>query len=264
MPLLDQNDVEAFFDVGFVVVPDSFSPAEVAEMRAAFERLERTARRLGSTRMHHGSRFVLEGAGGRQARIHRVVWCGAAEPVLSRFGRDRRLLEPAARLLGSATMNQLICQAHFKLPGDGVGFPWHQDSTHRRYGQEAAWRDANGRGSYVQTVIAIDDVNEDNGPLRFIPGSAKLGHLGLPDDGRLPEGLDPSRAVAPTMKAGSMLLFGPYTLHASAPNQSSRPRRTFINGFAYPGANSRVYPGQGAGRLLRLKQAGPDRIYERS
>src|SRR5262249_12844568 len=104
-------------------------------MRAAFERLERTACGLRETAMVRGSQFVGEGMvnGGGRARIHRVVWCGAAEPLLSEFGRAPRLVRVAARLLGSNTMSQLINQAHFKFPGDGVEFPWHQDSTHRRY-----------------------------------------------------------------------------------------------------------------------------------
>jgi ectoine hydroxylase-related dioxygenase (phytanoyl-CoA dioxygenase family) len=183
-------------------------------------------------------------------RIHRIVWCGAAETVLSRFGMDPRLLAMAAQILGSTEMNQLINQAHFKQPGDGIEFPWHQDSTHRRYGQQG-WRDVNGRGSYVQTVTAIDPIGADNGPLRLLPGSCKLGHVASAQDGRLPAGLDPRDAIPATMTAGSVLLFGPYTYHSSPPNQSDRPRRIFINGFASPGANSRVYPGEGAGRLVR-------------
>jgi hypothetical protein len=54
------------------------------------------------------------------------------------------------------------------------------------------------------------------------------------------------------MAAGGVLLFGPYTFHRSLPNRSSRPRRVFINGYAAPGANRRVYPGEGAGRLLSV------------
>lgn len=111
MPPLTQNDFDAFFKRGFVILPGLFRPAEVDRMRDAFERLECTARSLGRTQLYNGSRFVLEdldGPGAQGTRIHRVVWCGAAEPVLSRFGRDPRLLEPAAQLLGSAAMNQLI------------------------------------------------------------------------------------------------------------------------------------------------------------
>jgi ectoine hydroxylase-related dioxygenase (phytanoyl-CoA dioxygenase family) len=233
-----------------VVQPDVFTGDEVAKMRDAFDRLESTARRLGSTAMHEGSQFVVDTTPSGAIKIHRIVWCGAAEPVLSEFGRDARLVEMAGELLGSRSMNQLINQAHFKLPGDGVAFPWHQDSTHRRYGM-AEWTDVNGRGSYVQTLTALDDIDEDNAPLLFIPGSHTRGHLDLPPDGALPSWLDPATAVPATMRAGSVLLFGPYAIHGSRPNTSSRPRRTFINGFAYPGANARVYPGEGAGRLVR-------------
>jgi len=251
---LSHKQVEAFFELGFVVVPDVFRPAEVEDMRAAFVRLERVANTLWQTCMHEGSQFVVEREPDSAAvRIHRIVWCGAAEPILSRYSMDRRLLAMAAQLLGSSEMNQLINQAHFKLPGDGVEFPWHQDSTHRRFGGDG-WQDVNGRGSYVQTVTAIDTVTQDNGPLRFIPGSCRLGHVALVQNGRLPSNLDARAAVSATMEAGSVLVFGPYSFHCSAPNDSTRPRRMFINGFAYPGANTRIYPGDGAGRLVHASQ----------
>ena len=250
---LSDQQVRDFFEDGFVVVPEVFSAREVAQMQRAFDRLERSAQELTGPTMVRGSQFVVEPTSGNAARvrIHRIVWCGAAEPVLSHFGCDPRLVQFAAQLLGSNTMSQLINQAHFKLPGDGVAFPWHQDSTHRRYGQ-AEWRDVNGRGSYVQIATALDDVTADSGPIEFIRGSARLGHLGL-TDGTLPSTVDPSVAVAPTPRAGDVILFGPYTIHRSLPNRSARPRRTFINGFAFPGANTRVYPGEGAGRLVSVQ-----------
>jgi hypothetical protein len=227
-----------------------FTDAEVERMREAFDRLESAAARLGETGVHRGSLFVLDRGpeGHPPVRIQRIVWCGAAEPVLSRFGMDPRLVEPAAQLIGSSAMHQLINQAHFKLPGDGVEFPWHQDSTHRRHGTPE-WVDVNGRGSYVQTVLALDDITPDNGPLEFLPGSCRLGHV-ADSHGKLPEGLDPSTAVAPTMRRGGVVVFGPYTFHRSLPNRSTSPRRVLINGFAHPLANTRVYPGEGAGRRV--------------
>lgn len=253
--MLSPDQVRRFFEVGYTVVPSVFDADEIRRVRGAFDRLERLARRVRESGMYRGSQFVLSRRGDGDVRIHRVVWCGAAEPELARFGMDRRLLEMAAELLGSREMNQLINQAHFKSPGDGIGFPWHQDSTHRRHGG-GEWRDVNGRGSYVQTVLAVDDVTADNGPLELIPGSCRLGHVGLPE-GELPAaGADPRQAEIATMAAGSVLLFGPYTFHRSLPNESERPRRVLINGFAYPGANTRVYPGRGAGRLVRAPDAG--------
>ena len=254
MAALTDTQVAAFFERGFFVVPDVFLPREVAAMCDAFDRLEGAARQFGEPTMYRGAQFVVHRAphgDGTRTRIDRIVWCGAAEPVLSTLGGDRRLVAIAAQLLGSSEMHQLINQAHFKLPGDGVAFPWHQDSSHRRYGK-SEWNDVNGRGSYVQTVIALDDVNADNGPIEFIPGSCLRGHLGLPPDGALPHDVDASTAVPATMRAGSVLVFGPFTIHRILPNLSSTPRRIFINGFAHPGANSRVYPGDGAGRTVRL------------
>jgi ectoine hydroxylase-related dioxygenase (phytanoyl-CoA dioxygenase family) len=252
-----------FFEVGFVTQPNVFTADEIAEMRAAFERLEHMAYQLRETQMHRGSQFVLQpvpadDANGR-VRIDRIVWCGAAEPTLSAFGQDPRLLQMASMLLGSDEMHQLINQAHFKCPGDGLEFPWHQDSTHRRYGGDE-WTDVNGWGSFVQTVTAIDDLTVSNGTLQFLPGSAKLGHVARSarEPGWLPtDRIDPRSAVAVTLPAGGVLLFGPYTFHRSLPNRSTRPRRVFINGFAHPGANSRVYPGDGAGRTLRYDGARP-------
>jgi hypothetical protein len=53
-----------------------------------------------------------------------------------------------------------------------------------------------------------------------------------------------------TAKPGSLLLFGPYTIHGSTANCSDKPRRVLINGYAYPGANKRVYPGCDYGRII--------------
>lgn len=231
---------------GFAVVRGLFAPAEVAAIATAFERLAARALAVGRTVERRGARFVVdEAVGDEPPRIRRIVWCGAVERRLAAVGRDPRLLRVAAELLGSRHLDWLINQAHFKLPGDGVAFPWHQDSSRRRWGTE--WRDVNGRGSYVQSVLAVDAVDADNGPLSFIEGSGALGHLNMPD-GRLDlVGLDASRAVTPTMLPGDVLFFGPYTIHGSEPNRSDRPRRVLINGYAYPGANSRRYPGAGLG-----------------
>ncbi len=242
---LEAAQIERFFSVGWLVLPSLFGPTDVQRMRRAFDRLKRHAERLPGAGDYRGSRFVIDRDGESDAvRIHRVVWCGACEPVLADYGADRRLLRPVSELLGSATMHQLINQAHFKMPGDGVEFAWHQDSTHRRYGHPV-WTDVNGKGSYVQTAVALDAMGPDNGPLRFIPGSCRLGHIADPA-----YRVDEARAVTLTMGSGDVVMFGSYTFHSSEPNRSDRPRRALINGYAFPGANRRTYPGQGSGRLL--------------
>lgn len=259
--MLTPSQIEEFNERGFFVIPNFWSPAEVAEMRAAFDRLYQDAQRIRTTQLHKGASFVLHDKGDRVS-VARVVWAGAAEPVLLKYGADPRLLQVASELLGSREMDQLINQAHFKLPGDGVGFPWHQDIQHRDK-KPGDWKDVNGRGSYVQTLTALDEMREDNGPVLFIPGSNKKGRLDFggadyssseyeEESGRKGDQIDTTKAVPVVGAAGSVIVFGPYSVHGSYPNESTSARFTFINGYAYPGANRRVYPGEGSGRRLRI------------
>lgn len=259
MTLSPQHTAE-FFDQGWTVVPGLFTVVEMRGARAAFERLYATSQRLRTTQNHAGAYFVLEPPADGAVIVKRIVWAGGAEPELLALAADSRLVDPALDLLGSDHCEQLLCQAHFKMPHDGVSFDWHQDVQHRDKGP-GTWQDLNGRGSYVQTIMLVDDMTLDNGPLKFIPRRAVLGDpdarlsassfdYGTPMANGASLPFDESQAVTVTGSAGSVLFFGPYAIHGSTANESAVPRRVLINGYAYPGANGRVYPGVGSGRTL--------------
>ena len=255
--LLTDSQIQEFYEIGYLLVEKVFTENELKIIEAALDRLAHEAQRLDGMTMHRGSQFVLErktSNGFNNVQIKRIVWCGAAEPALLQLGQDPRLTCMAGQILGCRQVNHLINQIHFKFPHDGVFFPFHQDSRHRGYGAPH-WSDVNGRGSYVQIVMAIDEVTIENGPMHFIPGSCKYGHIDLPYDENSPTvspHFDPAEAVPALMKPGSVVLFGPYVIHGSLPNESEKSRRVFINGFAYPGANSREYPGEGSGVLIDI------------
>lgn len=232
-----------------------FREDEVAAARAALERLHTTAQSLRATGDHDGAFFALNVPPGGAVVVQRVVWAGGAEPVLLRLSEDPRLVEPALELLGTDRCEQLLCQAHYKMPNDGVAFDWHQDIQHRDKGGDT-WRDVTGRGSFVQTILLVDDMTEENGPLEFLSKDA----VALDETGRLVKDgdfvrVDASRAVSVTGQAGDVLIFGPYAVHGSTPNHSTKPRRVLINGYAAPGANKRFYPGRGACRVLPARVA---------
>ncbi|MSP93187.1 MAG: hypothetical protein EXR79_15535 [Myxococcales bacterium] len=268
MPPTDIDLRREFETEGWVVLRGHYVAAVLPPWRAACNRLLAEASALhGGGRtgmvMHRGSQFVLGDApappdGSPPAvRIDRIVWAGAAEPVLLEPASDPLLLQRVGAVLGVDRVQQLINQVHFKLPGDGVEFPWHQDSAHRRYGT-SEWTDVTGRGSYVQVVTLLDDCDLANGPLLFVRGSCRHGHVEPDADGELPAWLrQPEDVVAVTGKAGDVVLFGPYTVHGSSRNTSQRPRRLLIHGYAAAGANTRVYPGEGAGRWLEIPPARP-------
>ena len=264
--LLSDDDLKAFFDTGWILRRGLFSAAEVRDMQAAFNRLEAIAAGLSETGPADGAHFVIGNKEGEQV-IKRVVWAGAAAPYLLDIGADPRLTVPAASLLGSAQMEQLLCQAHFKRPNDGVIFGWHQDIQHRDKGGDT-WRDVNGKGSYVQTLIALDEMTAESGPLKFMPGSGRWGKVDFGDhdydDPQSPRNIPPEfqedDAVTLLMQPGDTAFFGPYTAHASFENRSSTYRRVLINGYAYPGANRRVYPGEGSCRPLNVEQLESPRV----
>jgi ectoine hydroxylase-related dioxygenase (phytanoyl-CoA dioxygenase family) len=250
---LSPAELRRFYDEGYLVVEGLFSREDVAAMGEAAERLRAVGRELaavlpavdgedakGEIKVEHAaSQFVFGGSG----QLLRVVWAGGCEPEFLAAGRDARLTVIVGQILGSATAVHLLNQLHAKYPHDGLEFEPHQDSENRRYGTPE-WRDVDGRGSYVQAVVAIDDSTSENGPLVFYPRSGGQGHL---DPATVRRSYEDRPGTPALLAAGSAVFFGPYVVHRSAENRGTAPRRIAINGFALPGANSRSYFGAGTG-----------------
>ena len=245
---LTNQQIEDFFEVGFTVVPDVFTKQEIEALSSIVDKLHIQAKQFSETRLHNNTQFVIEGNS-----IQRIVWACGQEPSLLEYSRDERITIPASQLLDSKDMDHLICQVHIKEPGDKVHFPWHQDSQHRRYGTDE-WSDLNGKGSYVQTAIIIDEVSLDSGPLLFLPGTVKLGHLSLNEGSNEQNELliSKDKLVPVLASPGSLAIFHPFAVHGSKENISEKTRRILINGFAYPNANGRQYPGCGKGERIKL------------
>lgn len=241
-------DAEAFARDGFVVLPGFWSADEVQQASAAFEELlaaarSQAARAVDGALDHRGSHFVVDTD---PFALRRVVWCGAAAPALGAYGADERFVGVAERVLGARPVVQLIQQAHYKLPGDGVDFAWHQDASNRRYGTDR-FVDVNGRGSFVQIVVAVDPMTPENGPLQMLPGSHRHGFVADLGTGHIADTYLDAEPVNMELEPGDAAVFGPFVIHGSGANRSDRARRLFLQGYTLPGANRRVYPGCGTG-----------------
>ena len=239
---LSDSERAAFFSDGFFVKQQVFERNDIEAMRAGFDRVWDLAQSLVPC---ENGRIIFEHEGARltyeDKAVRHIAWCGKVESVLAKFGGDQRLKDLARSLLNSMEIEQLINQAHYKMPGDNVAFPWHQDIEHRG-AKIGKFKDVNGCGSYVQIAIPLDDVTPDNGPVGMIPGSCRQGHLHheiLPNGSKAisDELIDASKAIYPQPQIGDILVFGPYTVHGSTSNTSQQWRRVFINGFAAEGAN---------------------------
>lgn len=140
----------------------------------------------------------------------------------------------AADATGAEWVQVWWVQLLYKPPGvetenTRINIGWHQDRNYWKTWEE---------GSELLTAwVAVSDVQEDCGPMRFVPGSNHWGLLEGSDFHRgdldavkdglgLPDGVDWTEQTG-LMSAGGLSLHDCYTLHGSGENRSGRPRRSF-------------------------------------
>ena len=144
----------------------------------------------------------------------------------ARLARHPRMVEPVMQLFGEPVyMHQF--KINGKMAFDGDVWQWHQD-----YG---TWKrdDDMPEPRAMNVAIFLDEVNEFNGPLMFIPGSHKLGvvdaehdtattsyPLWTIDHDTIAKLVKRGGIVAPKGPAGSMILFHSCLVHASSSNLS--------------------------------------------
>ena len=144
----------------------------------------------------------------------------------ARLARHPRMVEPAMQLFGEPVyMHQF--KINGKMAFEGDVWQWHQD-----YG---TWMndDLMPEARAMNVAIFLDEVNEFNGPLMFIPGSHKQGALPAGHDtsttsyplwtidhGAIAKLVGQGGIVAPKGPAGSMIIFHGCLVHASTSNLS--------------------------------------------
>jgi len=237
----DRTYLDDYRQSGYAVVKGVFRPDEVRELADAFDRVYRQGLTHRANFRHQNVLFRVADDVERGRIVRMVQWPSYFEPVLARYRTDRRILEILAPLLGR-DLKQIINQLHWKPPGAGGEFGYHQDIGFRR--PRTAYRMA--EISYVQTGIAIDPHRPENGAMTVLPGSHKLGELAFEKtgerNGRVMDrslsdadlaalGLDPASTVDLCLDAGDVALWHLHTIHGSGPNLSHGERRFYLNGY---------------------------------
>ena len=210
---LSQAQLDAFDRDGYLFFPSLFRPDEIKALLDevpslyAQRRPENVREKTGDVVRTNFAAHLYSAPFARLARHPRMV-----EPVKQMFGED-------------------VYMHQFKINGkqafDGDVWQWHQD-----YG---TWKndDQMPEARAMNVAIFLDDVNEFNGPLMFIPGSHKLGVLDAAHDTSttsyplwvissetIKKLVERGGIVAPKGPAGSMILFHGCLVHASSSNLS--------------------------------------------
>jgi ectoine hydroxylase len=215
---LTPQQIDQFETEGYLFFPGLFSPEEMAELNGAVPELY--ARREAFNVREKGSDAVRTNFA---AHLY-------SEPF-ARLARHPRMVEPVEQLFGeSLYMHQFKINGKMAFAGDV--WQWHQD-----YG---TWLndDQMPTERAMNVAIFLDEVNEFNGPLMFIPGSHRQGAIDAKhdltttsyplwtvDDALIAQLVDRAGGrkggiVSPKGPAGSMILFHSCLVHASSSNLS--------------------------------------------
>ena len=200
---LTTEQIRHFNEKGYLFPLDVFSPEEAQKNRIYFEKL------MGEATQKGYNSYSING------------WHRYCRGIYDLCYEDR-ILDYMTDLLGE----NLICtMTHYfsKEPTDGKRVNWHQAASY--------WPLT---PSKVITVwLAIDDVDEDNAPMQFIPGSHLHGQIPFehskPEDnnvlGQSVRNSDKyGEPISVTMKAGQISIHSDLLLHGSDPNTSNRRR----------------------------------------
>jgi ectoine hydroxylase len=216
---LTRDQLDAFDREGYLFFPGLFKPDEVKALTDEVPAIY--ARREAFNVREKGSDAVRTNFA---AHLY-------SEPF-ARLARHPRMVLPVQQLFDDEALYMHQFKVNGKMAFEGDVWQWHQD-----YG---TWKNDDGMPTEraMNVAIFLDDVNEFNGPLMFIPGSHRRGVIDAQHDltttsyplwtvdndliAALVEraGGKQGGIVSPKGPAGSMILFHSCLVHASTSNLS--------------------------------------------
>ena len=164
------------------------------------------------------------------------------EPIFEELNTDPEILGIASQIIGPNIRTSLAAivndpndtrlyglKVNIKWPAVSTPFEWHQDWAFLPHTND----------DLMVFAIMVDDVGESSGPLMVIPGSHKAEVHDHHNGGHFCGGIDPTRcgidfskAVALTGKAGSVHIHHTRMVHGSGVNTSDSVRRIFFIDYA--------------------------------
>ena len=224
--MLTQDQIAAYRRDGYVKLEGTLTAEQLAGARAVMDEFVERSRGLSR------SDDVIDLEDDHTAerpRIRRLKDPHKASPVFNALLRDEGILDTVAQLIGP-DIRMHHTKLNVKPPGGGEAVEWHQD-----WAFYPATND-----DILEVGLLLDDATEANGALLVVPGSHQGPiydhHVGGFFAGAMDpascDGLDLSRSVALTAPAGSMTMHHVRTVHGSRTNNSDRPRRLLLFGYA--------------------------------
>lgn len=223
--MLTPEEILFYRENGFLAVEDVYTEGEMAQARAVVEELVERARPL----TQHDDVYDLEPThSAAEPRVRRLKSPIAVHPLFDRLARSEKLLDIVGALIGPE-IRYHGSKLNMKAAEYGSPVEWHQDFSFYPHTND----------DLLAVGIALDDCLVENGCMLMVPGSHRWPILDHHQDGYFVGAVDPERdglhlsdAVPVPVHAGGVTLHHCRTLHGSATNRSTRPRRLFLVEFA--------------------------------
>ena len=233
---LSETQVEQYERDGYVILRNLFDEMEIDLLQRAMEQDPAIVE----------SSLIRPDQEGFGTRIS--LWNRAGDSVYGLAARGDRLVNTATTLIGEEVYH-FQSKLTAKDPYEGGAWEWHQD-----YGY---WYH-NGclRPDMLSCMIALDPTTQENGCLKLVTGSHKLGridHVPLTDKQneadplRMEHILKSHKTFHAELAAGDVLVFHSNMLHRSDKNTSPNRRWALLicynaaSNDAYELANDRSY-----------------------
>ena len=233
--VLTEEQLDFWNENGFLRLEKVFTPAEVQRQSEELERLMQEWGRMGQGWRGPWRKAIMDAD---EADSAQALFLGTLQNYSETYMRaitNPKLTGAVSDLLGGTAVEFHHTILHAKAPDLGTPFPMHQDWPFYPH-----WGPA-----YVDSIMHIDSATEENGCLKFVAGSHKLGPLqhilhtvedyGEYEQPHLPlEDYPLSSAVSCPANAGDVVFFSILTIHGSAPNRTNDWRRLIRVGYRDP------------------------------
>lgn len=227
--MLTPEQVRSFHEDGFLLLEQVYPPDELRQMSEELDYvIQKFANWEAAWKGPWREQYLTEAENRRATlvAIHELQHYSAA---WTRALACARLADELSQLLDTECLELHHVTLHAKPPDAGAPFPMHQDLPFYPH------RD----GRYLDTLVHLDDADEESGCIKFLRGSHREGpltHITGPETApHLPT--DRYRlqdAVSLPARAGDVVVFSIWTVHGSAVNHSGRWRRLVRMGYRDP------------------------------
>lgn len=196
---------------GFTIIPDVIGTSQISDLVHKLSGMELNRTRAG---VRHALKY----------------------PVFTQFAQDERLLAIAKEILGGTAV-PFRATLFDKSPDSNWLVVWHQDTALplRARQDTPGWgpwsvKDgviyAHAPARVLDDIVALrlhlDDSVAENGPLRVLPGTHRMGVLDDAAIHDLAQKITPDECMVPR---GGVLAMRPLTVHASSKSHSGLSRR---------------------------------------